>query len=193
MSDTKQIAVVYHSGFGHTDALAQSVAKGAAEVDGVNVTLVKAEEVDNHWEDLDNADGIIFGSPTYMGSVSAQFKTFMDASSKVWFTQGWKDKIAAGFTVSAAQSGDKLNTLVQMSIFAAQHGMIWTSTGMMPGNNSSTGSEEDVNRIGSFLGMMAQANADQGADVTPPATDHKTASVFGARVAEATKRWNGAA
>lgn len=190
MSDSnKSVAIVYHSGYGHTEALAKSVAKGANGVDGASVILLKADDENLDWDALAAADAIIFGSPTYMGSVSGQFKSFMDASSKAWFTQGWKDKIAAGFTVSGSQSGDKLNTLIQMSVFAAQHGMVWVGTGMMPGNNSSEGSVEDLNRLGSYLGLMAQANADQGADVAPPATDHRTAEAFGARIAEAAKRW----
>ncbi|MCV6574928.1 MAG: flavodoxin family protein [Cohaesibacter sp.] len=182
------IAIVYHSGYGHTEAVAQSVLKGAMEA-GAQAHLIKADDEAKDWELLAKADAIIFGSPTYMGSVSAQFKTFMDESSKVWANQGWKDKIAAGFTVSAAYSGDKLNTLLQMAVFAAQHGMIWVGLGEMPGNNSSSGSPEDVNRVGSYLGMMAQANADQGADIAPPSADHKTAQILGGRIANAAKRW----
>ena len=193
MTDVRaaSIVVLYHSGYGHTEALAKSVAKGAASVDGVAVAQIKVDDENLDWEALASADAIIFGSPTYMGSVSAQFKTFMDASSKVWAAMGWKDKLAGGFTVSASQSGDKLNTLIQLSIFAAQHGMQWVSTGTLPGNNSSQGSVDDINRLGSTLGVMAQANADQGADVTPPSSDHKTAELFGERMALAAKRWNG--
>lgn len=190
MPKSLNIAVAYHSGYGHTEAIAKSVAKGAAQ-GGATVSLVSVENLDElNWDTLNSADAIIFGSPTYMGSVSGQFKMFMDASSKVWFEQGWKDKLAAGFTVSASQSGDKLNTLIQMSVYAAQQGMIWAGTGMMPGNNSSGGSVEDQNRLGSFLGLMAQANADESADITPPATDHRTAEAFGKRIAEVSNRWS---
>ena len=192
-----KIAVVYHSGFGHTAAIAERVAKGAAGVSGVSAKLYKAEDLSTPdagpWDELAAADAIVFGAPTYMGSASAPMKTFMDASSKVWFVQGWKDKIAAGFTVSASWSGDKLSTLTQFAVLAAQHGMVWTGTGMMPGNNNSKGSSEDLNRVGSFLGLMAQANADQGPDVAPPESDRKTAEAFGARVAIVAKRWAAAA
>ncbi|NOU08382.1 MAG: flavodoxin family protein, partial [Hyphomicrobiaceae bacterium] len=141
------------------------------------------------WAELAAADAIIFGAPTYMGSLSAPFKQFMDASSKAWYGDVWKNKIAAGFTNSASWSGDKLNSLQQLAVFAAQHGMIWTSTGMKAGFNSSTGKIDDINRVGSFLGLMAQSNTDQGPDVAPPAQDRKTAELFGQRVAEVTKRW----
>ena len=149
------VAVVYHSGYGHTAVVAEHVAKGAASVPGVSVRLIRADELTSPdtgpWAELITADAIIFGAPTYMGSASAVMKQFMDASSRVWLSQGWTDKIAAGFTNSGSWSGDKLATLEQFAIFAAQQSMIWTSSGMMPGNNSSTGSPEDNNRVGSYL------------------------------------------
>jgi NAD(P)H dehydrogenase (quinone) len=49
-------------------------------------------------------------------------------------------KLAAGFTNSGSQNGDKQNTLMQFVTFAAQHGMLWVNLGQMPGNNSSGGS-----------------------------------------------------
>lgn len=180
-----QIAIVYHSGYGHTAKLAEAVRAGAASVPGASVTLVPVEKVEQHWDGLEAADAIVFGSPTYMGGVSAPFKAFMDASSRMWAGQKWKDKLAAGFTNSASQSGDKLNTLIQLAVFAAQHGMHWINLGLLPGNNSSKGSAEDLNRLGSYLGAMAQSNADVGADVAPPPADLRTAAELGRRVVEA--------
>jgi multimeric flavodoxin WrbA len=185
------IVIVYHSGYGHTARQAEAVARGAGGVAGASARLVKAEEAEGHWDDLLGADAIVFGAPTYMGGVSAPFKAFMDASSKVWATQSWKDKIAAGFTNSASQSGDKLTTLLHLAVFAAQHGMIWVGLGLPPGNNSSAGSVEDVNRLGSFLGAMAQSNADQGPEHGPPPADLRTAELLGERVARTALRWRG--
>lgn len=187
----QSIAIVYHSGYHHTAALAESVKKGALRVPGTEVHMIRAEDVETHWETLNAATAIIFGAPTYMGSASAPFKAFMDASSKIWAEQKWKDKLAAGFTNSGSQSGDKLNTLVQMVIFAMQHGMIWVGLGLMPGNSSSTGSIEDLNRIGSFIGAMAQSNTDQDASQTPPPSDHETAACLGERVAKIANRQKG--
>jgi multimeric flavodoxin WrbA len=113
----------------------------------------------------------------------------MDASSKAWFTQDWKDKLAAGFTNSASQNGDKLNTLQQLAVFAAQHSMVWVGLGLLPGNNSSKGSTDDLNRLGSFLGAMAQSNSDQGPEQGPTAADLRTAEHLGRRVAETALRW----
>jgi len=176
------VAVVYHSGYGHTAEVAKAVAHGANLVEGIRAKLIRVEDIEKHWQDLDEAEAIIFGAPTYMGSASAPFKAFMDASSKVWFNQGWKDKIAAGFTHSGSQGGDKYNTITQLFTLAMQHGMIWAGLGLMPGNNSSKGSLNDLNRLGSFTGAMTQSNVDQGAEAIP-ASDLKTAEHLGRRVA----------
>jgi multimeric flavodoxin WrbA len=146
--------------------------------------------VEQNWDALDEADAIIFGAPTYMAGPSAQFKAFLDATSGRWAEQRWKNKIAAGFTNSAGLNGDKLNTLEQFSLFAMQHGMIWVGLGLLPGNHTSTSSHEDLNRLASFLGAMAQSNADQGSDVVPGASDQRTAEHLGGRVAEAALRWS---
>lgn len=177
-----KVAVVYHSGYGHTAEVAKAVARGAADIAGIEAQLIPVADIDKHWQDLDAADAIIFGAPTYMGSVSAPFKAFMDASSKVWFAQGWKDKIAAGFTHSGSQGGDKYNSMTQLFTLAMQHGMIWTGLGLLPGNNSSKGSVNDLNRLGSSTGLLTQSNVDQGAEAIP-ASDLKTAEHLGRRVA----------
>ncbi len=177
-----KIAVVYHSGFGHTAAIAKAVARGAASVDGIQAQLISVTDIDKHWRDLQDAEAIIFGTPTYMGGVSAPFKAFMDASSKVWATQDWKDKIAAGFTHSASQGGDKFITVTQLFTFAMQHGMIWTGLGLLPGNNVSKGSVNDLNRLGSSTGALTQSNADQGAE-TIIDSELRTAEHLGKRVA----------
>jgi len=184
-----KVAIVFHSGFGHTGVLAEAVGRGAASVPGVDARLVPATEVDGHWDYLDEADAIIMGSPTYMGSVSAGLKAFMEATVDRYFEQRWRDKLAAGFTNSASQSGDKINTLVDIAMFAAQHGMIWVNLGLVAGNDSSTGSAGDLNRLGGWMGAMGQSNADQGPGEAPPESDRLTAEHLGRRVAEAAVRW----
>ena len=125
-----KVVVVYHSGYGHTQRMAQAVAEGA----GAQLVMIDAEGnlPDAGWETLAAADAIIMGSPTYMGSVSWQFKKFADASSKQWFTQAWKDKLFAGFTNSASLNGDKLSTLTYMFTLSMQHGGLWVSHGVLP-------------------------------------------------------------
>ena len=185
------VAVVYHSGYGHTQKQAEAVAAGVS-AGGAKAILVPVAEAEARIEEITAADAIIFGAPTYMGSVSAPFKAFMDFSSKVWYGQAWKDKLAAGFTTSASQSGDKFNTLVQLTTFAAQHAMIWVGLDLMPGNNNSKGSVNDLNRLGSFLGAMAQSNADEGPDKGPIQSDLDTAKHLGKRVATLTAQFKAA-
>ena len=120
-----KIVVVYHSGYGHTVKIAEAVARGAATVNGASVELVTAEQAPGRWELLDGADAIIMGAPTYMGSLSAPFKAFMDATSHLQYAEKrWEGKIAAGFTNGASRGGDKQNSLVQLMTFAAQ-GQSW--------------------------------------------------------------------
>lgn len=183
------VAVVFHSGFGHTRVQAEAVHRGAAGIDGATAVLLAVEEVESRWGDLDHADAIVFGAPTYMGGPSAPFKAFLDATSPRWQEQRWRDKLAAGFTNSAGMNGDKLATLQALSHFAMQHGMVWVGLGLLPGNHTSTGSPDDLNRLAGFLGAMAQSNADQPADLVPPLADRRTAEHLGARVARAALRW----
>jgi multimeric flavodoxin WrbA len=187
---TVRIAVAYHSGYGHTARQAQAVAQGAREVPDTVVDLLLLDELtDELWSTLREADAIVFGAPTYMGGPSAVFKAFAEASAVPWADNlAWRDKIGAGFTNSKAMSGDKLNSLVYFAILAAQHGMIWVGLDEYPGWSSSTASIEDVNRLGSWLGAMAQSDADLPADVVPRATDLRTAAALGRRVALVTLR-----
>ncbi|MEU9477256.1 flavodoxin family protein [Streptomyces sp. NPDC048191] len=180
---TPVVSIAYHSGYGHTTVLAEAVRTGAADA-GAEVHLIKVDEItDEQWETLDRSDVIVFGSPTYMGTASGAFHVFAEATSKRWFGQDWKDKLAAGFTNSASKSGDKLHTLQFFQALAAQHGMTWVNLGLHPGWNSSTASENDLNRLGFFSGAAAQTNLDEDADGVHKA-DIATAEHLGRRVAE---------
>ena len=186
------VCIVYHSGYGHTEKVANAVSDGVKSVADVKCKLIKAGELtegSKEWDDLDAADAIIFGCPTYMGSVAADMKRFMEATSSRWMETKWADKLAAGFTNSGSQNGDKLNTLVSLVTFAAQHGMVWINLNQLPGNNNSKGSTDDINRLGASLGVMAQSNVDEGPDVAPPSSDLQTAKLLGVRVAECARRW----
>lgn len=174
-----RIVIVFHSGYGHTRRMAEAVADGA----GGTLLAIDAEGnlPEGGWEQLAAADAIVMGSPTYMGSVSWQFKKFADASSKVWFTQGWKDKLFAGFTNSASMNGDKLSTLHYLFTLAMQHSGVWVGTGMMPSNKKSA-DRNDLNYVASSSGAMAQTPSDASVDEMLPG-DLATARAFGDRVA----------
>lgn len=179
------IVIVYHSGYGHTTKVAQAV----AETSGAALLPIDAEGnlPDGGWEQLAAARMIVFGSPTYMGSVSWQFKKFADASSKAWFTQQWKDKLAAGFTNSASMNGDKLSTLHYLFTLSQQHGMLWVGTGMMP-SNSKAATRDDINYVASSSGLMTTTPSDASVDEMV-AGDLATARRFGERLKDVALRF----
>ena len=182
-----QIVIVYHSGYGHTARVAESVAAGA----GAAVIAIDAEGnvPDSAWATLAAARTIVFGSPTYMGSVSWQFKKFADASSKPWFGQAWKDKLFSGFTNSASMNGDKHSTLHYFITLAMQHSGLWVGTGMMP-SNSKAASRNDINYVASFAGLMTSTPSDASPAEMPPG-DIATAQAFGQRLAAITTQLPG--
>jgi NAD(P)H dehydrogenase (quinone) len=183
------LAIAYHSGFGHTAVLADAVAAGAREA-GAHVAVIAVDRMaDTDWDTLDSVDGIIFGSPTYMGSVAAGFQAFAEKTGRRCHNGTWRDKVAAGFTNSGAKSGDKVNTLVSLALFAAQHHMHWVNLGLGPGWNSSTGSENDLNRLGFWLGAGAQTDVDADPDQVHP-SDVRTCHHLGWRVALVTRQLN---
>ena len=179
------VSVIYFSGFGHNAKMAEAVERGAASVAGVKTNLIAIngdDIVKGRYQNeavlaqLDASDAIIFGCPTYMGGPAAQFKALADASSASWFRGAWRDKLAAGFTVSNSPSGDKFSTLQYLFTLAMQHGMVWIGLGEMPMQANG------INRLGSFGGVMGQAGQ-QPPDVAPNAEDKQTGEILGRRVA----------
>ncbi|MEM9120400.1 MAG: flavodoxin family protein [Cyanobacteria bacterium P01_F01_bin.56] len=194
------IAIVYFSGNEHTHLMAEAIAEGIQKAgQTVNLLRITGTQIQaGRWSDADMmdtlsaADAIVFGSPTYMGGVAAQFKAFIDAASEAWFVQQWKDKLAAGFTHSSSLSGDKQGTLIYMAVNAAQHSMIWVNAGDMPSHY--LGKTDGVNRLGSFMGVMGQspmASDDQA--VTIDDGDRLTCISFGERIANAAQQWTATA
>lgn len=179
MSD---IVIVYHSGYGHTAKIAEAVAAGS----GASLLALDAqgELPAGGWEQLQAAKMIVFGSPTYMGSVSWQFKKFADASSKAWFTQAWKDKLFAGFTNSASMNGDKHSTLHYFITLAMQHGGLWVGSGLMPSNNKAA-TRDSLNYVASFAGLMTTTPSDASPEEMVPG-DLATARAFGERLKAST-------
>lgn len=187
---TNSIAVIYHSGHGHTEHIARHVREGAAAVPGTRAELLKAPNLANAPDELLGYDGYIFGSPTYLGGVSAPFKGFMDATGRLWRTQRLKGRLAAGFTVSSLPAGDKQSTLLSMFTFGMQHGMLWVGNPILPEQHAGVPYEEAANRLGSWTGLMAQAGHGAPADGFAPG-DIKTARMFGANFAGTLHRLRG--
>jgi len=149
------VSVIYFSGSGHTTKLAEAVQKGAASVAGVqtNLIAISGDDIvkgryanDEVFAKLDASDAIIFGSPTFMGGPAAQFKAFADATGPKWYAGAWRDKLAAGFTVSSGPSGDKLSTLHYFFTLAMQLGMIWIGFPETPMNDKGIKPFEQLQR-----------------------------------------------
>jgi multimeric flavodoxin WrbA len=177
----KTIAIVYHSASGRTERIAQTIASGARQVPGCEVHLLNAQELIEQPQALLAYHGLIFGSPTYLGGVSAPLKALMDATGPLWRQQKLRGRLAAGFTVSALPAGDKQSTLISLFTFCMQHGMLWAGNPILPEQHLGVPIEEAANRLGSWSGLMAQADKTT-ADFCPG--DLKTARMFGQHVAE---------
>jgi NAD(P)H dehydrogenase (quinone) len=181
------VSIVYHSGYGHTAEVAKHVQAGLNSVSGVQARIYTADEAVAKLDELDSADALVFGAPTYMGGPAAAFKAFADATSKKWYARAWKDKLAAGFTNSGGMSGDKQVTLQYFVTLAMQHGMLWIGQGELAA--AKAGDPEGINRISSYTGLMTQADQAPPAQ-SPPAGDRKTAELFGQRIGAAALRWS---
>ena len=187
-----KVAIVYHSGYGHTAVLADKIAEGVRDAGQTPVVLKidnAAQDFAPIIEEITAADAVVFGAPTYMGDVSGVFKVFADATAGVFFTGAWKDKLAAGFTNSHSFAGDKGHALESLTILAAQHGMNWVNLGLAPpGVTAAERGPDTINRVGSFIGLAGQSD-NASPEISPPAGDRETARPFGVRIAEAAVRW----
>ncbi|MDO9073999.1 MAG: flavodoxin family protein [Rubrivivax sp.] len=183
-----QLAIVYHSAQGHTEHIARHIAEGARSAGTSEVELLTADTLAREPDRLLPYDGLILGSPTYLGGVSAPFKGFMDATGRLWRTQALKGKLAAGFTVSSLPAGDKQSTLMSMWVFSMQHGMVWVGNPFLPEQHKGVPYDEAANRLGSWSGLMAQAGHGSAADAFV-AGDLKTADMFGRHFADTLARF----
>lgn len=188
-----KVAIVYCSRYGHTRAAAEAVERGAAKL--ADVKLYTTVEAAEKMEELDAADAIILGTPTYMGNMASEMKVFLEATVGRWVSRAWADKIAGGFTNSSNFSGDKLNSLEGMMITCMQLGMIWVSLNILPGENDPDAektvngpSPDCLNRNSASLGPMA-ASFNVRTPAAPPRGDIETAERYGERVATIAARF----
>jgi NAD(P)H dehydrogenase (quinone) len=186
-----KVCMIYYSSYqGATEVLARAAARGAEQVPDTQAQLVRVEDIDAHWNDVQQADALIFGAPTYVGSVPARFKQFMEAGAgEIWAERYWLNKIAGGFTVSAGRSGDKFNCLLDILVFAQQMGCIWVPVRITGGHYSTQGSEADLNRMAGYLGVMAQANIDQPAEEAMHPSDIATLEMHGHHIASVARQY----
>jgi multimeric flavodoxin WrbA len=177
-----KVLIIYHSGYGHTKQVAEHICKGVF----TQLKAVRAISVLEAMDDFDllhRADTLVFGTPTYMGTVSADFKKFMEATGRFWYAQKWKNKLAAGFTNSSTVNGDKLNTLQQLALFAAQHSMLWIPTGILPVFENDR-QLDAPNGMAGYLGLMTLSDNSTKTVCVPRGLE--TAELFGRQIAQIT-------
>lgn len=176
-----KISVIYFSKNGVTAQLAHAAIAGVKSA-GCEVhfhEILGREIVEGRFvnpkviSEVTKSDAVIFASPTYMGGVAAQFKSFADATGDIWSEQLWAGKFAAGITCGAALNGDQSSTLQYLSLFASQHGMLWVGLDTAVGHN-----QRSLNRLGCQLGIVAQATEEK-IDLK----DLETSEYLGSRVA----------
>lgn len=173
--------IPYFSGKGHTARVAGAIAEGAGGARLIDVEAMGAAD----WTALDGAEAVVFGSPTYMGSVAARYEQFLEEAAERWDELPWADRIAAGFTVATYPSGDKLSTLIRLGVYAGQMGMVWV--GQTEIGTPVDPAKPGINGDGSYLGLMATSVRDKSRMVRPE--DLESARRFGARISTATLRW----
>ncbi len=191
-----QIGLVYFSESGVTKKL---VLAAAAEIEAQGVNTFIYEVLGNSIEQgrftdkdvfssLNDCQAIVFASPTYMGSASAQFKAFADATSDFWMSQPWAGKIAAGITSGSSMNGDQSSTLAYFTTLASQHGMLWLGLDVAHGMDSEATTENSesrqLDRLGCSTGVTAYSR-----DGEVDKTDLATARYLGRRVAIMIKRF----
>lgn len=141
-----KINIIFHSLFGHIYQLAEAVAEGAREVEGSDVNIYQVEETLSDevlekkgaleskktfshiptatLDTLTEADGLIFGTPTRFGMMTAQMRTLFDATGKLWANGDLIGKVGSVFTSSATQHGGQESTILNFHTTLLHHGMI---------------------------------------------------------------------
>ncbi len=125
-----KLLVLYYSTYGHIERMAQAVAEGAREVEGVEVTVKRVpelmpEEVARKAgakldqpapiaepTELADYDGIIFGGPTRFGNMAAQMRNFLDQTGSLWAKNALVGKVGSVFTSTATQHGGQESTIL---------------------------------------------------------------------------------
>jgi NAD(P)H dehydrogenase (quinone) len=199
-----KVLVVFHSQYGHVQAMAKAQVEGAKQVPGVEVVLRRVREFPEYVqhieqekgyayqvyqgmqsipectvEDLKEADGVIFGSPTRYGNMTAQMKALIDSTAQLWLSGSMEGKPAGVFTSTASTHGGQETTLVTMMVPLLHLGMIilgvpYSLRGMIH-TEARGGTPYGASTISGPMGQLQ-----------PAAEDLEIAVAQGKRVAEAT-------
>jgi NAD(P)H dehydrogenase (quinone) len=203
-----KVLVVYYSRYGHVLQLAQSVVDGVKSVAGVEAVLRRVQEFEDierelarheHalavWnrqqdipvctlDDLKEADGIIFGTPTRYGNMTAQMKRLFDGTVKLWLEGAFEGKPAGVFTSTATTHGGQETTCLTMMVPLLHLGFIIVGVPY-----STPGLLHTEGRGGTPYGATTVAGP--GNDLDPAPEDLAIARALGRRVAEVTQKLRG--
>ncbi len=203
-----KVLVVYYSMYGHTHRMALSVKEGVESVQGVQAVLRRVDEFKDIYEekkgdeyyakafdaqkdipvcsldDLGDADGVIFGTPTRYGNMIAQMKKLFDSTASLWQKGAMEGKPAGVFTSTATTHGGQETTLLSMMIPLIHLGMIVVGVPY-----STEGMLHTEGRGGTPYGPTTLAGPRN--DLKPTEQDLAIAGALGRRVAEVTKKLRG--
>ncbi|WP_292485291.1 NAD(P)H:quinone oxidoreductase [Methanohalobium sp.] len=169
-----KINIIFHSLFGHIYQMAEDVAEGAREVEGSDVNIYQVEETLSDeilekkraleskksfshiptatLDTLKEADGLIFGTPTRFGMMTAQMRTLFDATGELWVNGDLIGKVGSVFTSSATQHGGQESTILrQMTIDEITGGSPYGASTIASPDGSRQPSENELN-IAHFQG-----------------------------------------
>ena len=122
-----KVLIVYDSRSGNTEKMAKAVEQGAREA-GANVRLLMVNEA--RLSDLEWADGIILGSPTYFGAMTARMKGFIDKSAGLFAKGRLQNKVGAAFTSAAgAGTGAEMTALSMITALIQYEAIIVSAPG----------------------------------------------------------------
>lgn len=137
-----KILILYYSMYGHVETMAKAIAKGAHGIDEVKVTIKRVPETMSEEaarnagakldqdaliasvEELPKYDAIIFGTPTRIGNMCSQMRSFLDQTGKLWMDGALIGKVGSVFVSTASQHGGQETTITSFHTTLFHHGMI---------------------------------------------------------------------
>jgi len=141
-----RLNIIFYSLYGHIYKMAEAMAEGARSIEDAKVNIYQVSETLSDEvlekmnaieprkafagiptatiENLAEADGIIFGTPTRFGNMCAQMRTFLDSTGQLWMQGGLVNKVGSVFVSTATQHGGQESTILSFHTTLLHHGMI---------------------------------------------------------------------
>ncbi len=198
-----KLLILYHSTYGHVETLAEAIAQGAREVEGVDVAIRRVPELvpdevarGSHYKmdqtapvatvaELTDYDAIVLGCGTRYGRVASQLANFLDQTGGLWAKGAFNGKVGAAFTSTASQHGGQETTLMSLITNLLHFGMVvvglpYSYQGLLGVEEVSGGTPYGASTIAGGDGSRRPSDNELGA-----------ARFQGRHVAEVTKKLHG--